>query len=352
MSTENLRETIDETTANFKAAMAAGKWWHSIDLGDGIVTPGVHTAEELDGNYARFMLPTDLTGKRVLDIGCWDGFYSFEAEKHGAKVMAVDCWTPENILKAKQARNSKLVFAEKTVYEVTQDTVGTHDIVFFLGVLYHLRHPLLALEHVCEVTREFAIIESHVCDDFVNTDLADLPVMEFYEFDELGGQHDNWWGPNVACLLKMIRAAGFAHAEILRREPTRATIKAWRNWQDIPTEATPSLKITDIINAMKYDKVFPRRGRHAIVAIGVKGLPPDAQKLDVRVEIGGFGVIPVYVGPWGGSTDTSELQINAIIPPGLAAGNVTLRVWHGDKISDTREIELIDTPLIPAERIV
>jgi tRNA (mo5U34)-methyltransferase len=303
----------------------------------------------LKGNYARFNLPADLTGKRVLDIGCWDGFYSFEAEAHGAEVLASDCWTPENIFKAKAARQAKLNFQEKTVYEITQDTVGTFDIVFFLGVLYHLRHPLLALEHVCEVTREFAIIESHVCDDFFE---ADMPLMEFYEFDELGGQHDNWWGPNVPCLLRMIRAAGFAHGELLRREPTRATIKAWRNWQDIPQETTPSLTLTGAINAVKYDKVFPRRGRHAILALGVKGLPPDTNRMDVRVEVGGYGVIPVYAGPWGGKADLEEHQINAIVPPGLPPGKSQVRVWHQDKISNYLEIELVDTPLIPAERVV
>ncbi|NOT63865.1 MAG: DUF1698 domain-containing protein [Acidobacteria bacterium] len=352
MSTESLRVTIDKKTAALKAAMAAGKWWHSIDLGDGFVTPGVHTPEELAYNYSTFRLPENLSGKRMLDIGCWDGFYSFESERRGAEVMAVDCWTPENILKAKAARQSNLVFEEKSVYEITQDSVGTFDIVFFLGVLYHLRHPLLALEHVCEVTREFAIIESHVCDDFVNTDFAHLPVMEFYEFDELGGQHDNWWGPNIECLTKMIRAAGFAHTEFLRRDPTRVAIKAYRNWQDIPNEATPSLRLTRIINAVKYDEVFPRRGRHAMLAIGVKGLPHEAARLDVRVEIGGFGVVPAYAGPWGGTDDYSEFQLNAIIPPGVPAGKATVRVWHGDKISDTRAIELIDTPLIPAERVV
>ena len=349
MSTENLREVIDQSTAAVNAAMAAGSWWHSIDLGHGVVTNGVHPAAELHENYARFGLPDDLSGQRVLDIGCWDGFYSFEAEKHGAQVMAVDCWTPENLLKAKAARQSQVAFAEKSVYEITQDSVGAFDIVFFLGVLYHLRHPLLALEHVCEVTRDFAIIESHVCDDFF---AADLPLMEFYEFDELGGQHDNWWGPNVACLLKMIRAAGFAHCEILRREKTRATIKACRRWPHVPHEATPSLTLTHVVNAVKYDQIFPRRGRHAGLAIGVKGLPPDAPRLDIRVEVGGYGVTPIYAGPWGGTNDLSTHQLNVIVPPGLPAGRAPLRVWHADKISGVLEIELIDTPLIPAERVV
>ena len=70
-------------------------WWHSIDLGNGLVSPGVHSLEELQSLYRSLNLPEDLSGKSLLDIGCWDGFYSFEAERHGAKVTAVDCCQPK-----------------------------------------------------------------------------------------------------------------------------------------------------------------------------------------------------------------------------------------------------------------
>ena len=86
---QELWQQINATDRANQQKLASTGWWHSIELGDGIVTTGVHTLEELKGNYARFLLPEDLTGKRVLDIGCWDGFYSFEAEAHGADVLAV-----------------------------------------------------------------------------------------------------------------------------------------------------------------------------------------------------------------------------------------------------------------------
>ncbi len=339
MENHELRKKIDQSTAIYKAEMLAGSWWHSIDLGDGYITPGVHTLEELNSNYRLFNLPEDLSGKRLLDIGCWDGFYSFEAEKHGAEAVAVDCWTPENLFKAKQALNSRVEFHELSVYEVEREKVGAFDIVLFLGVLYHLRHPMLALEQVCDVTREYAVIESHIVDDFFE---MPLPIAEFYEFDELGGQYDNWWGPNVECLMRMTRAAGFAHCELLRREPTRAVIKAHRRWNDLPDEPSPSLQIVDAINAVTYNKYFPHRGRRAIFALSVEGLPPNAQRLDVHAEIGGFGVVPTYVGPWGGKTSTDQLQINLPAPPGLNPGRIMVRLWHHGKRSNEVEIELVE----------
>jgi len=333
-----LRDQIDQNTAWSREEMLSGSWWHSIDLGDGVVTPGIHPLAELQDYYQRLQLPVDLTGARLLDIGCWDGYYSFEAERRGASVVSVDCWRPENYFKAREALGSANQFHELSVYDVTHERLGSFDIVLFLGVLYHLRHPLLGLEQVCEVTRDFAVISSHIIDGFYH---SPHPVMEFYEVDELGGQYDNWWGPNVDCLTRMIRAAGFARTELLHQEETRAIIKAWRNWDDRPRESSPSLEIVDIVNASSLDHVFPHRGRRAFVSIRVAGLPPVASRHDVRVEIGGFGINPVYVGPWIGPYPDDQLQINAPIPPGLLPGPVEVRVWHADRESQPATIELL-----------
>ena len=91
----------------------------------------------------------------------------------------------------------------------------------FLGVLYHLKHPMLALEKVCELATDMVCVESFVIDD--GSDPAAKPVMEFYETTELCGQFDNWVGPNTACLLAMCRAAGFARVQSRKRAgPSRA----------------------------------------------------------------------------------------------------------------------------------
>ena len=338
MENTQLRTNINQNTARFKEAMLAGSWWHSIDLGDGYVTPGVHSFDKLTEIYQLFGLPEDLTGRRALDIGCWDGFYSFEMERHGASVVSVDCWRPENFFRAREALGSKAEFHELSVYDVTRERLGSFDVVLFLGVLYHLRHPLLGLEQVCEVTRDVAIISSHVIDNFYT---SPRPIMEFYEIDELGGQYDNWWGPNVDCLTRMLRAAGFARTEFLRQETTHAFIKAYRTWNDRPGESTPSLRIVDIINATSYDHQFPVRGGKASLALSVEGLPAATTREEVRVEVGGFGIAPVYVGQWVGSGRTDQFQINVPVPPGLDPGRVEVRLWRGAQESQPYPIELI-----------
>ena len=330
-----LRQILDNTAALQRDALTMTGWWHSIDLGDGHVTPGAHKIEELRDNLAKFLLP-DMHGKRVLDIGCWDGFYSFEAERLGAEVVSVDCWRPEKYFVAHEALKSKAKFHELSVYEVTKEKLGAFDVVFFLGVLYHVKHPLLALEQVCEVTRDLAVIETHQIDNLFDTK---HPVMEFYEMDELGGQYDNWWGPNVECLVQMTRTAGFVRVEVLRRQDTRVVIKAHRRWDDKPTESVPSLKIVDVLNAVNLDHTLPRRGRNAVLALSVAGLPENATRDTVRVEIGGFGAKPVYVGKWG---EEGNWQINVPVPLGLELGKNIVSVWNGRQLSNEFEIDLVE----------
>ncbi|MGH9766661.1 MAG: DUF1698 domain-containing protein [Blastocatellia bacterium] len=342
MDSDRIRKQLKDDAVTATAEMAAGSWWHGIDLGNGVITPGVHPLEELRGNYALFKLPDDLSGRSVLDIGCWDGFYSFEAERHGASVTSVDCWRPENFFKAREALNSRAEFHELSVYEVTKERLGSFDVVFFLGVLYHLRHPLLALEQVCEVTRDFAVIESHVIDNVLPNWPTEHPVMEFYEFDQLGGQYDNWWGPNIECLTQMARSAGFARVELLRREATRSTIKAFRRWDDKPARVSSSLRVHGVFNAVTYDLRFPRRGRHAFLAIVVEGLPANARRWELRVEIGGFGAHPIYVGPSGNPDHAGLTQINVPAPPGLDLGKTSVCVWSEGLLSNEFEIELIE----------
>jgi len=195
--------------------VSALRWFHRIDLGQGVVTPGLDdTPAKLD----RVRLPADLRGKSVLDIGAWDGFFSFEAEKRGAaRVMAVDsfCWngggwgSKAGFELARRALNSKVEDREIDVLDLAPETIGAFDVVLFFGVLYHMRHPLWALEKVSSVTKSHLILETKV-------DLLSLnaPAMAFYVGDELNHDPTNWWAPNISGLCDMLRAVRFRRFEI------------------------------------------------------------------------------------------------------------------------------------------
>ncbi|MCW5970430.1 MAG: DUF1698 domain-containing protein [Blastocatellales bacterium] len=335
----NLRDLVNRIGREQHERILSGSWWHSIDLGGGLVTEGVHALDELKDNYERFGLPADLTGRSVIDIGCWDGFYSFESARRGARVVAVDCWRPENFFTAREALNLDIPFHELSVYESTRDRLGAFDITLFLGVLYHLRHPLLALERVCEVTREVAIIETHASDNLFETE---HPVMEFYEIDELGGQYDNWWGPNTSCLVKMVRAAGFARAEVIRRQASRAVVRAHRKWERREMETAPSLEIRRAVNAVTMEEEIPRRGRRAFIDLSVAGLPLQARRETVEVEVGGFGIGAIYFGQSPDPQRAGTTQINAPVPPGLDPGITDVVVRFGEKRSNEFPVRIVD----------
>jgi len=208
-------------------------WWHSIDLGDDIMTRG--HASRGDREKILSAIPADLRGKKVLDIGCWDGLYSFECEKRGAEVCAIDNRQQEAFVAshygvqydtlsgfrvARKLLNSKVKFREMDLYDL-RGSRERHDIVLLLGVLYHLKYPLLALEIVSALTRDFVLVESHYI-----VDGETYPHMRFYPSNELNNDPTNHWGPNLSCIKTMLRAAGFHRIELLKTWRDRVLIKA------------------------------------------------------------------------------------------------------------------------------
>lgn len=207
MTPEELREKV-----------AAVRWWHSIDLGHGIVTPGI---TNIPNKLEYIGLPQDLSGLSVLDVGAWDGKNSFEAERRGAhRVVAVDsfCWngpgwgTKAGFDLAKQALGSRVEDREMEVADLSPESVGVFDLVLFLGVLYHLADPLRALQRIYSVTGSQLIIETH-------TDLhwCPFPAMRFYPDKQLSGDPTSFWGPNPAAVEAMLRSVGFRRVERVAR---------------------------------------------------------------------------------------------------------------------------------------
>lgn len=214
----------DTDTDILREKMAHIQWFHRIDLGHGLITPGVDDSLR---KLCAIRMPEDLSGKTVLDIGAWDGFFSFEAERRGAsRVMATDdyCWSGKSWGSkkgfdfARETLNSQVEDKLIDVMDISTDTVGSFDIVLFLGVLYHLRHPFIALEKTAAVTRECLILETEV-------DLINLrhPAMIFYPGTELNDDPTNWWAPNPRGLLAMLKSLGFTRIDLVT--PPKSFIK-------------------------------------------------------------------------------------------------------------------------------
>ena len=208
---------FDMTPEELRSQVAKIKWHHSIDFGNGIVTAGQDNSPK---KLKRLQLPNSFAGKTVLDIGAWDGFFSFEAERRGAKrVLATDSfvwrggceWADKSGFDlGKKTFRSKVEEMEIDVLELSPEKVGTFDVVFFLGVLYHMKHPLLALERVASVASDFLVLETAV--DMLS---YKRPAMAFYVNDEVGRDATNWCGPNPAAVVGMLKTVGFRRVEIV-----------------------------------------------------------------------------------------------------------------------------------------
>lgn len=203
-----------------KQEVAKIQWYHSIDLGNGIVTSGWE--KDTSSRLKALQIPDNLKGMTVLDVGAWDGFYSFEMERRGAsRVLATDydtwvgkTWGSKRGFElARKALNSHVEHMTIDVLNLSPESTGMFDMVLFLGVLYHLRYPLLALEHIFSVTAKQLILETHV--DMV---WNRRPAMVFYPNAELHNDPSNWWGPNPAAVVAMLKSVGFKRVKLVSQQ--------------------------------------------------------------------------------------------------------------------------------------
>lgn len=292
--------------------------YHSIQLPDGRVLEGVQGVEHLKMRLSQFPVPEDLTGKRVLDIGAWDGWFSFEMERRGAEVVAVDCIDVEKFRLARELLGSKVDYRVMDVDELSPETVGRFDIVMFLGVLYHLRHPLLALERICQLTRDMAFVESFVIDEELK---PGQPFLEFYETSELGGQTDNWYGPTTSCVPALCRSAGFARVVPGKVIGQRAHVTCYRHWEPPPAAPTAEApKLTGAANNRDWSNRFPKN-KDLYLCCFFQTPETGLKRSDVRIELDGYGVPALTVAP----TETGW-QANCWLPSGLDPGPHEVRL--------------------------
>jgi len=214
-----------------------GPWFHNLHLPDGSQTAPGHFL----GDFPRYKweqlsptVPDDLTGWRVLDIGCNAGYYSFQLAQRGAEVTAIDI-DERYLAQARWAANlldpgRRVEFRQAAIYDLAHES-QQYDLIWFMGVLYHLRYPLLALdivrtrcrrnmmfqtmtapgEAVLDVREDYGLQEREIMND------PGWPKLAFIEH-RVAGDPTNWWAPNHSAILALLRSAGFGEARRIAHE--------------------------------------------------------------------------------------------------------------------------------------
>ena len=226
----------EQESAIAKRIEALGPWFQNMKIGESWTAPDHFLGDYPGEKFRRFarQLPTDLSGKSVLDIGCNAGFYSIEMKRRGAeRVLGID--TDDRYLEqarfAASALEQDIEFRNLSVYDVA--ALGERfDLVIFMGVLYHLRHPLLALDLI----REHVAGDRLLFQSMLRGSPHVLKTEEDYPFEEWGVFFEtsfpklhfverkyardwtNWWVPNRACVEAMLRSAGFTIEQRIEEE--------------------------------------------------------------------------------------------------------------------------------------
>ena len=191
-----------------KLVLSVPYWWHSIDLGDGVITPGLG-GKNCALKVQRLKLnEIDWKGKSVLDVGCSTGFFSFWCEKQGiSRIVALDNFSGDNqntrgFNVCKKILNSKVEYISKDITKISSKDIGQFDIVLFIDVLYHIRYPLLALDNLRTITKELLVLRSYCL-----SDKEKRSIVRVRQLDE--GQTHLVWQPSISCIEGWMKDAGF-----------------------------------------------------------------------------------------------------------------------------------------------
>lgn len=211
------------TAEDKRAFIANSAWFHRINVGDEIGTPGM---QDCSITLGRIGLPADLADKEVIDIGANDGYFSFECERRGGNVTSLDMWDRkydntraiENIKFCKDCLGSKIKIVQSDILEYQHEP---YDLVLFMGVLYHMQSPMAGLRKVADLTKDdgMAIIETH-CISGIGMN------GKFYPGEELNHDPTNWWGFTAECAEAMI-STFFRKVRNANTWGDRVTFHAW-----------------------------------------------------------------------------------------------------------------------------
>lgn len=218
--------------------LADGQWFHRIRLETDFETPGWD--DPMNTKLPYFGIPEDLRGMRVLDIGCCEGFFSFEAERRGAaEVVAIDPYAGfvRRFNWCRDYLDARTTAYLSRVYDLNPRTFGTFDMVFFFGVFYHLRHPLLALEKILSVCTGTMLMQTNSLEG-VEPEVSQIPAVRetpmarFYPFGMPSGPNDTihdptvFFIPNAKCTEAMMQSTGFETVERISSYPNQLVFRA------------------------------------------------------------------------------------------------------------------------------
>jgi tRNA (mo5U34)-methyltransferase len=228
-------EKSPNVNTDLQSRVAALPWHHSIDLGGGVVTPGGKSLAICNAEANLIFDRVNLAGRTVLDIGAWNGVFSFEAKRRGAtRVLSTDsyCWSHPHIRGretfdiARSALGVDVDAREIDVADLSPEAVGEFDVVLYLGVFYHRYDAIEALAKVAPLAKQALIVETHL-----ELRDIDVPAMAFFPGSELANDPTNWWGPNEHCVKALLLGHGFKEIEISAHPAghNRAIFHAWRS---------------------------------------------------------------------------------------------------------------------------
>jgi SAM-dependent methyltransferase len=238
-----------------KELLATRRWYHTYEILPGIVTPGkTSQCHNLDTILTDlYKMPVDMSGMRVLDIGAYDGMYTFAYESRGADVIGYDIQDPDRtgFDISRKVLNSKAQYIQGSVYDLDPKEIGLFDIVGFFGVYYHLKDARLAFEKIFNIVKPGGMLffEGECLDNAYkrepkfeeNRALLEqinkvLPISYFTSGD-YDDHFSNWTVPNQLCLKEWVLSAGFEDVVVdLRKGSTRAFGRCVKKIEEIPLE--------------------------------------------------------------------------------------------------------------------
>lgn len=198
-------------------------WFHSFDFPDGEKINGICQTASQDVILERLStLDVSFLDRDVLDIGCFDGYFSLNALRNGAKfVTGIDIgpWGTQKWKEHYQYVMSKYGITNFDCFTLdfyNWDETDKKDLVLFQGVLYHLENPLLGLHKLRRIVKNQVVVETHI-----DCEYNSYPSMRYYPNMELNNDPTNWWGPNILCVLEMMKTAGFVNVRYAKTCETR-----------------------------------------------------------------------------------------------------------------------------------